>query len=131
MRPEEPSERISRETIYAYIYAHPRGELRQLMIGALRQAHKTRLPRSRGRDRRGRLRDRVSIRERPVEALGRQVAGHWEGDLLKGPGNASAVGSLVERKSRYVPLAKVEAPDAESVLEGSRGACAPCRPPCA
>jgi IS30 family transposase len=118
MHPDEPSERVSHETVYAYIYAQPRGELRQLLIGALRQAHKTRLPRSRGRDRRGRLRDMVSIRERPVEALGRQVAGHWEGDLLKGAGNASAVGTLVERKSRYVLLAKVDAPDAESVLDG-------------
>ena len=118
MHPDEPSERVSHETVYAYIYAQPRGELRQLLIGALRQAHKTRLPRSRGRDRRGRLRDMVSIRERPVEALGRQVAGHWEGDLLKGAGNASAVGTLVERKSRYVLLARVAGPDAESVLEG-------------
>lgn len=118
MRPEEPSERISHETINAYIDAQPRGELRQRLIGALRQAHKTRLPRRRGRDRRWRLRDRVSIRERPVEALGRRVVGHWEGDLLKGAGNASAVGTLVERNSRYVLLAKVDAPDAESVLEG-------------
>ena len=60
----------------------------------------------------------VSIRDRPVEALGRQVAGHWEGDLLKGTGNASAVGTLVERKSRFVLLAKVDGVDAESVLEG-------------
>jgi homoserine dehydrogenase len=50
----------------------------------------------------------VSIHDRPVEALGRQVAGHWEGDLLKGTGNASAVGTLVERKSRFVLLAKVD-----------------------
>jgi len=88
------------------------------LIGALRQAHKARLPRSRGRDRRGRLRDMVSIHDRPVEVIGRQVAGHWEGDLLKGAGNASAVGTLVERKSRFLLLAKVDGPDAESVLEG-------------
>jgi IS30 family transposase len=118
MHPEAPSERVSHETIYAYIYAQPRGELRKLLIGALRQAHKTRLPRSRGQDRRGRLRDMVSIHDRPVEVQGRQVAGHWEGDLIKGARNASAVGTLVERKSRFVLLAKVERPDAESVLEG-------------
>jgi len=118
MHPDEPSERVSHETIYAYIYAQPRGELRKLLIGALRQAHKTRLPRSRGQDRRGRLRDMVSIHDRPVEVQGRQVAGHWEGDLIKGAGNASAVGTLVERKSRFVLLAKVDRPDAESVLEG-------------
>ena len=95
MHPEQPSERVSHETIYAYIYAQPRGELRKLLIGALRQGHKKRLPRSRGQDRRGRLRDMVSIHDRPVEVQGRQVAGHWEGDLIKGPGNASAVGTLV------------------------------------
>lgn len=118
MHPEEPSELVSHETIYAYIYAQPRGELRKLLIGALRQAHKKRLPRSRGQDRRGRLRDMVSIHDRPVAVQGRQVVGHWEGDLLKGAGNASAVGTLVERKSRFLLLAKVDRPDAESVLEG-------------
>lgn len=60
----------------------------------------------------------VSIRERPIEALGRQVAGHWEGDLLKGAGNAGAVGTLVERKSRYVLLAKLDRTDATAVLDG-------------
>ena len=118
MHPDEPSLRVSHETIYAYIYAQPRGELRQLLIGALRQAHKRRLPRSRGRDRRGRLRDMVSIHDRPLEVQGRQVVGHWEGDLIKGAGNASAVGTLVERKSRFVLLAKMDGADAESVLEG-------------
>jgi transposase, IS30 family len=118
MHPEQPSERVSHETIDAYIYAQPRGALRKLLIGALRQAHKKRLPRSRGQDRRGRLRDMVSIHDRPVEVQGRQVAGHWEGDLIKGAGNASAVGTLVERKSRFVLLAKVDRPDAASVLEG-------------
>lgn len=118
MHPEEASALVSHETIYAYIYAQPRGELRNLLIGALRQAHKTRLPRSRGRDRRGRLRNMVSIHERPIEVRGRQVAGHWEGDLLKGAGNASAVGTLVERKSRFLLLAKVDGVDAESVLDG-------------
>ena len=118
MHPDEPCERVSHETIYAYIYAQPRGELRKLLIGALRQAHKTRRPRSRGQDRRGRLRDMVSIHDRPVEVQGRQIAGHWEGNLIKGAGNASAVGTLVERKSRFVLLAKVDHPDAKSVLEG-------------
>jgi IS30 family transposase len=118
MHPQEPAARVSHETIYAYIYAQPRGALRKLLIGALRQAHKARLPRSRGRDRRGRLRNMVSIHDRPPEALGRQVAGHWEGDLIKGARNASAVGTLVERKSRFVLLAKVDGLDAEAVLEG-------------
>jgi IS30 family transposase len=118
MHPDEPAERVSHETIYSYIYAQPQGELRKDLIAALRQAHKKRLARSRGTDRRGRLRDMVSIHERPEEALGRQVPGHWEGDLIKGAGNASAVGTLVERKSRYVLLAKMDGADAEAALEG-------------
>lgn len=77
MHPEEAAERVCHETIYTHIYAQPRGELRKLLIGALRQAHKTRLPRSRGQDRRGRLRDMVSIHDRPVEVQGRKIAGHW------------------------------------------------------
>lgn len=118
MHPDEPSERVSHETIYRYIYAQPRGELRKTLIGALRQAHKRRLPRSRGGDRRGRLPQRVSIHERPAEVLGREVPGHWEGDLIRGAGNASAVGTLVERHSRYLLLAKMQGIDAEGVLEG-------------
>ena len=118
MHPDEPAERVSHETIYSYIYAQPRGELRKVLIAALRQAHKKRLARSRGTDRRGRLRDMVSIHERPEEALARQVPGHWEGDLVKGAGNASAVGTLVERKSRYVLLAKMDGTGAEAALEG-------------
>jgi IS30 family transposase len=99
MHPDDPAKRVSHETIYAYIYAQPRGGAEEAL------------------DRRGRLRDMVSIHDRPIEALGRQVAGHWEGDLLKGAGNASAVGTLVERKSRFLLLAKVGGVDAESVLE--------------
>jgi transposase, IS30 family len=118
VHPDEPTERVSHETLYSYIYAQPRGELRKTLIAALRQGHKKRLARSRGTDRRGRLRDMVSIHERPEEALGRQVPGHWEGDLIKGAGNAGAVGTLVERKSRYVLLAKMDGADAEVALEG-------------
>lgn len=60
MHPDEPTERVAHETIYSYIYAQPRGELRKTLIAALRQAHKKRLARSRGTDRRGHLRDMVS-----------------------------------------------------------------------
>ena len=116
--PADKAMQVSHETIYAYIYAQPRGELRRTLIAALRQGHKKRLPRARGQDRRGRLRDRVSIHERPEEIEGREIAGHWEGDLIKGAGNKSAVGTLVERKSRYVLLAKQQGSDADSVLEG-------------
>jgi IS30 family transposase len=118
MHPQDEAQRVSHETIYAYIYAQPRGELRRVLIQALRQAHKTRLPRARGADRRGRLCDRVSIHERPEEVPGRQIPGHREGDLIKGAGNRSAVGTLVERTTRYTLLAKMQGADAEAALEG-------------
>lgn len=77
-----------------------------------------RLPRSRGRHRRGRLTNMISIQDRPVEAVGRQVAGHSEGGQLKRARNASTVGTLVERKSPLLMLAKVDGMDAQAVLEG-------------
>ena len=59
-----------------------------------------------------------SIRERPAEAEGREVPGHWEGDLIKGAFNGSAIGTLVDRSSRFVILARVDDATAESILEG-------------
>ena len=118
MYPQDKTRQVSHETLYAYIYAEPRGELRKSLIQALRQSHKRRLPRSRGQDRRGRLTERVSIHERPAEVQGRQIPGHWEGDLLKGAGNRSAVGTLVERTARFTLLAKMNGTDAEATLAG-------------
>ena len=60
----------------------------------------------------------TSIHERPIEVAARLVPGHWEGDHIKGPGNRSAVGTLVERKSRYVMLVKLQDGSAEATLEG-------------
>ncbi len=99
---------VSHETIYASIYALPRAELRTALIKALRQSHKTRKPRTRGNDRRGQIPDLRPISERPQEVQDRQIPGHWEGDLVKGKGNKSAVGTLVERTSRYVILVQLD-----------------------
>jgi IS30 family transposase len=99
---------VSHETIYASIYALPRAELRTALIKALRQSHKTRKPRTRGKDRRGQIPDLRPISERPQEVQDRQIPGHWEGDLVKGKGNKSAVGTLVERTSRYVILVQLD-----------------------
>jgi IS30 family transposase len=118
MHPDESSERVSNETIDSDIYAQPRGELRNTLIAALRQAHKKRLSLSRREERLRRLHDMASIAERPAAALGRQVPGHWEGGFIKCAGNASAVGILVERKGRYVLLAKMDGTDAKAALEG-------------
>jgi len=83
-----------------------------------RQERKARRPRAQGKDRRGGLKGMVSIHERPASALTRQVLGDWEGDLIKGEGNASAIGTLVERKSRFTILAKMRDCDADAALAG-------------
>lgn len=115
--PDDPNYHVSHETIYATIYATPRGELRKDLIRCLRQGHDGRRKRSQGEDRRGRLPDMVSIHERPPEVEGRLVPGHWEADLIKGAGNRSAVATLVERTSRLVMLAKMPDASAASALE--------------
>lgn len=117
MHPDDSSLRVCHETIYVALYALPRGELRQALLEQLRQGHKQRRPRSRGQDRRGGLVNMTSIHERPAEAATREVLGHWEGDLIKGASNRSAVGTLVERKSRYVVLAQMCNTGAEAALE--------------
>jgi IS30 family transposase len=118
MFPENPDLQISHETIYNAIYAQPRGELRRQLIACLRQGKSTRMPRSRGEDRRGQIPDMVSIHVRPPEIESRLMPGHWEGDFIKGAGNKSAVGVLVERTSRLVLLAKMEDGAAASALAG-------------
>lgn len=116
MNPQEPDWQVSHETIYCAIYATPRGEARKELIAQLRKAHKSRMPRARGSDRRGTLTAMRSIHERPIEVATRRVPGHWEGDLIKGAGNRSAVGTLVERKSRFVILAKMADGAADGAL---------------
>jgi len=96
----------------------PRGELRAELIATLRQGRGGRRPRSRGEDRRGQIPDRISLHARPDEIEDRLVPGHWEGDLIKEAGNRSAVGTLVERSSRLVMLARMEGSTAQAALEG-------------
>jgi IS30 family transposase len=113
---------VSHETIYQAIYVLPKGELRRDLIGLLRQGRKLRRPRSQGKDRRGALPDMVSVHERPASVLTRQLPGDWEGDLIKGEGNASAIGTLAERKTRYVILTKMKDATADTALSSfSRG----------
>ena len=116
--PDEPERHVSHETIYTAIYAQPRGELRKQLVSCLRQGRSTRMPRTRGEDRRGQIPDMVSIHVRPPEVDDRVMPGHWEGDFIKGAGNKSSVGVLVERSSRLVLLAKMEDATAASALAG-------------
>ena len=108
--PNESSQRVSHETIYNAIYAMPRGELRKDLIALMRRAQAKRMPRSRGEERRGKITDMVSVHCRPPETRDRLFPGHWESDLIKGKGNASAVGSLVERSSRLLILVHLPGP---------------------
>jgi IS30 family transposase len=116
--PDEPERHVSHETIYTAIYAQPRGELRKQLVACLRHGRSTRLPRARGDDRRGQIPDMVSIHVRPPEVDDRVMPGHWEGDFIKGAGNKSSVGVLVERTSRIVLLAKMDDATAASALAG-------------
>src|SRR5258708_1655351 len=118
MSPDDPTQHVSHETICTAIYAQPRGELRRQLIACLRHGHSTRMSRKRGTDRRGQIPDMVSIHVRPPEVEDRVMPGHWEGDFIKGAGNQSSVGVLVERTSRLVLLAKMEDAPAASALAG-------------
>jgi IS30 family transposase len=112
-----PELAVSHETIYAAIYAMPRGTLRSELVGLLRKSHKTRLPRARGTARKGGLPNMTSIDLRPPEVAARIVPGHWEGDLIKGAMNRSGVGTIVERRSRYVMLVKLDGLSAQHILD--------------
>lgn len=116
MWPDEPDLQVSHETIYNAIYAYPKGELRKELIACLRQGRSTRKSRSAGTDRRGQIPEMVSIHVRPPEVDDRVMPGHWEGDLIKGANNRSAVGVLVERSTRLVLLARMPDSTAESAL---------------
>lgn len=111
LHPNEVAQRASHETIYNAIYAQPRGELRQELIGCLRMARAKRWARSKGENRRGQMANLLSIHARPPEIEDRQLAGHWEGDLIKGALNQSAVGTLVERSTRLLILVKLPHPN--------------------
>ena len=111
--PDQPT--ISAETMYQYLYALPRGELKRELISQLRQHRLTRRPKHRVVDGRGQLPDRVSIHQRPNEVEDRAVPGHWEADLVMGAGNRSAIATLVERTTRLVLMVKLVKKDAVSV----------------
>jgi IS30 family transposase len=118
MHPDQEQARISHETIYTALYALPRGSLRRELIGMLRQRRTHRRPRSRGMDRRGQIPHMTSIHLRPPEVDERVIPGHWEGDLIKGARNASAVGTLVEHTSLFVSLVQVDNASAEAAVAG-------------
>jgi transposase, IS30 family len=101
--PDDPMMQVSHETIYQSLFVQGRGELRRELARCLRSGRTAR--RHQGRvEKRGKNPDMVMISERPAEIEDRAVPGHWEGDLILGTGNKSAVGTLVERSTRFVLL---------------------------
>jgi IS30 family transposase len=104
--PDDPEMRVSHETIYKELYLQARGALRKDLARRLRTGRAVRRPRGRGAGTGGgpRFPGMVMISERPAEADDRAVPGHWEGDLITGAANRSAIGTLVERTSGYVQL---------------------------
>ncbi len=118
--PEQPAMHVSPETIYAYIYAFPRGEFRKLLVQSLRRSKSKRGPRGSKDSCYSSLKvaPEQMIGNRPDEVNSREIAGHWEGDLIVGAMNQSCVGTLVERKTGFVVLAKMESKSALNVREG-------------
>ena len=112
--PDEPTMRISHEAIYTYLYVLPCGALKRELARYLRRRHRFRRQHKVRRSSRP-IQDLISIDERPQEVADRTVPGHWEGDLLVGHANASALGTLVERTTRFTLLVPLKAKDAATV----------------
>src|SRR5471030_1546982 len=101
--PDDESMRVSHEAIYQALYVQGRGALRRELVACLRTGRALRVPRARTRRGKSFVTAEVMISERPAEAQDRAVPGHWEGDLILGLGS-SAIGTLVERSSRFTML---------------------------
>ena len=115
--PEDECNQVSHETIYRSLFVQTRGVLKKELLSHLRSKRSMRRskPVDPNGDRRGHIKDIVSIRQRPAAVEDRAVPGHWEGDLLSGPNN-TYIATLVERHTRYVMLAKVAGKDTQTVV---------------
>ena len=108
--PDDESMRISHEAIYQALYVQGRGALKRELVACLRTGRALRVPRARVQRGKSFVTDEIMISERPGEAQDRAVPGHWEGDLILGTGH-SAIGTLVERSSRFTMLLHLPPPD--------------------
>ena len=108
---------ISHESIYQYIYAKAKGELKKQLLKYLRQKGRKNKNRKLFHEKRGQIPEATPIHQRPEEVEGRQVPGHWEGDLVMGKDHKTAIGVLVERTTRYVFIVPLKAKKATDVRE--------------
>jgi len=115
--PGDMTMRLAPETIYSYLYVLPRGSLKKELLSCLRQNRKRRHKQGRGVQNERKIEDMLSIEERPQEVESRIIPGHWEGDLIVGKNNRSALGTLVERTSRTTILIPVKNREAETVAK--------------
>ena len=115
--PLDMTMRISPEAIYTYIYILPRGTLKKELTASLRQNRKRRRKQTKGVKIERKLENMLSIEERPKEVEDRIIPGHWEGDLIIGKQNRSALGTLVERTTRATILIPVKNREAEVVAK--------------
>jgi len=115
--PTDMTMRISPESVYTYLFVLPRGTLKKELLACLRQNRKHRHKQRRGVEAKRPLEDMLSIEERPKEIEDRIVPGHWEGDLIVGKNNRSALGTLVERTTRTTILVPVKSREAEVVAK--------------
>jgi len=113
--PDDMTMRISHEAIYSYIYIQSRGKFKRRLISYLRRSHKYRRKKSKDHSNLGGIQDFFSIEERPAEVADRTVPGHWEGDLIIGKRNSSAIGTLVERTTRMTFIVKLNNQDAITI----------------
>ncbi|MGD0042478.1 MAG: IS30 family transposase [Isosphaeraceae bacterium] len=120
---DDPMMQVSHETIYQSLFVQARGELRRELTRCLRSGRAIRRPQGSKSKVNFRMPNMVMISERPAEVADRAVPGHWEGDLIMGKDNLSAVGTLVERSTRYTLLLHLGAgKDALSVKEAMKKA---------
>jgi transposase, IS30 family len=113
--PHDKSMHISHESIYTYLYVLPRGSLKKELLSYLRQERTMRKQRKHTHEKRGSIPNMISIEERPKDVAERTVPGHWEGDLVVGKDNRSAIGTLVERTTRTTIIVPLREKDAVSV----------------
>lgn len=115
---DDQTERVSHETIYQSIYVQTRGNLRADLHRRLSLKRPARVPRSRPRPDPSPFKTAFKISQRPAEAADRAVPGHWEGDLILGPESKSAIGTLVERTTRFTILLHLpDRHDAQTVAD--------------